>query len=365
LEIDMPGIYLEPAGFLYGAVAKETVALGDALPLAGTSIAFSAVRLWEGEPGKIKHAVFRTATIQAIGDPGVKDILDRMIAPRTAIAGVLMDRPRIMGIVNVTPDSFSDGGDNIDTDAAIKQAEAHASAGTDFIDIGAESTRPGSAPTAAGEELRRLIPVLEGLAPFPLPISADTRKPEVMREAVKAGAALINDVSALTFSHDSLRTAAELQKPVVIMHALGDPEIMQDNPVYKDAVIEVYDFLECRIDAAVAAGLPREGLIADPGVGFGKTLAHNLSILQCIGLYHGLGVPLLTGASRKSFIGKITGARSPKDREAGSVAAALDAVAQGVQIVRVHDVQTTRQALSVWEALRGSPAIATQNSQSL
>jgi dihydropteroate synthase len=361
----MSGIYLEPAGFLYGAVAKEAVALGEALSLAGSSIAFSTVRLWEGEPGQIKRAAVRTATIKAIGDPGVKDVLDRMIAPRAAVAGIPMDRPRIMGVVNITPDSFSDGGDNIDTDAAIKRAEALASAGADFVDIGAESTRPGSTPTAAGEELRRLIPVLEGLAPFPLPISVDTRKPEVMREAVKAGAALINDVSALTFSRDSLGTAAELQRPVVVMHALGDPEIMQDNPVYKDAVIEVYDFLESRIEAAVAAGLSRESVIADPGIGFGKTLTHNLSILQCMGLFHGLGVPLLTGASRKNFIGKITGARSPKDREAGSVAAALDAVAQGVQIVRVHDVQAMRQALSVWEALRGSPNIAIQNSWSL
>jgi dihydropteroate synthase len=361
-EIKMPGIYLEPAGFLYGAVAKEAIALGGALPLAGSSIAFSAVRLWEGEFGKIRHAMVRIATIQEIGDARVKEVLDRMVAPRTGIAGVSMDRPRIMGIVNVTPDSFSDGGDNIETDAALKHAEALASEGADFIDIGAESTRPGSRPTPVEEELRRLMPVLEGLASFTVPISVDTRKPDVMREAVKAGAALINDVSAFTFSHDSLRTVAKLQKPAVVMHARGDPETMQDNPVYKDAVIEVYDFLESRIEAAVAAGLSRECVIADPGIGFGKTLAHNLSILRCMGLFHGLGVPLLTGASRKGFIGRITGVQSPKDREAGSVAVALDAVSQGVQIVRAHDVQATRQALSVWEALRGSPNIAIQNS---
>jgi dihydropteroate synthase len=352
---------LEPIGLLYGVVASQAVTLGAALPLAGSSIAFGAVRLWEGEPGNIKHAIVRTATIQAIDEPRIKDLLERLVAPRAPIAGVSMDRPRIMGIVNVTPDSFSDGGDQLDVDAAVKHAGALVSEGADFIDIGGESTRPGSAGLAASEELRRILPVLERLAGLNVPISADTRKPEVMREAVKAGARLLNDISALTFAEDSLGTAADLKKPVIIMHAQGVPETMQDNPVYKDAVIEVYDFLESRIEVAAGGGVARERLIADPGIGFGKTAAHNLAILQSIALFHGLGVPLLIGASRKGFIGKITGEQVPKERVSGSLAAALDAVSQGVHIVRVHDVEATRRALSLWQSLRGSPNVAIQS----
>ncbi len=350
----MPGIYLEPIGFLYGEVAKEAVALGGGVPLAGGPIAFGAVRLWEGEPGNVKHAVVRVSTLQAIDEPRVKELLDRISAPRAALAGLGMDRPRIMGVVNVTPDSFSDGGDHFTADAAIEQAKKLAGEGADLIDIGAESTRPGASAIPAEEELCRLLPVLQGLPDFKIPVSVDTRKPEVMRAAVKAGAAMINDVSALTFSAESLQTAAELQKPVILMHALGDPQTMQDNPVYKDVVMEVYDFLEARIESAKSAGLPQSALAADPGIGFGKTLHHNRALLQSIAIFHGLGVPLLAGTSRKGFIRKISGAEDPKDRVAGSLAAALDAIAQGVQMVRVHDVSATRQALSIWEFSRGT-----------
>ena len=359
----MPGIYLEPAGLLYGAVAKEAIGFGAALPLAGSSaIAFAAVRLWEGEPGNIKHAIVRLSTMQSIDEPRVKELLDRLAAPRAAIAGVSMDTPRIMGIVNVTPDSFSDGGDHFEGEAAIGHAKKLAAGGADFIDIGAETTRPGSSPVPQDEELRRLLPVLKGLTGLPVPISADTRKPQVMREAAAAGAGILNDVSGLSFAAESLATAAELKLPAVIMHAQGSPETMQDNPVYMDAVIEVYDFLESRIAAAVEAGLPRECIIVDPGIGFGKTLAHNLTILHDISIFHGLGVPLMAGMSRKGFVQKLTGAEGPKESVAGSVAAAIDAVSQGVQIVRVHDVHETRQALSLWKAVRGGLNVATQNS---
>ncbi len=359
----MPGIYLEPVGLLYGPVAKEAVVLGAALPLAGSSsIAFAAVRLWEGEPGNVKHAIVRISTMQAINEPRVTDLLDRIAAPRAPIAGVLIDSPRIMGIVNVTPDSFSDGGDHFEPEAAIGHARQLAAEGADFIDIGAESTRPGSSAVAEDEELRRILPVLKGLAGLQVPLSADTRKPEIMLEAAAAGAAILNDVSALTFAPDSLSTAAKLKLPTVLMHAQGNPQTMQDNPVYKDAVIEVYDFLESRIEAAAAAGLPRDRIIADPGFGFGKTLAHNLSLLQSISIFHGLGVALLAGTSRKGFVQKLTGAGGPKETVEGSIATALDAVSQGVQIVRTHDVRATRQALSLWKSLRGGPNIATTNS---
>src|SRR5215469_1368524 len=196
----MTGIYLEPVGLLYGAVAQEAIALGAALPLAGSGIAFGAVRLWEGAPGNVKHAIVRTATIQAIEEPRVKDLLERLTAPRPAIAGVTLDQPRIMGIVNVTPDSFSDGGEYFEPGDAIAHARKLAGEGADLIDIGAESTRPGAPAVPIEEELRRLLPVLQGLDGLGVPVSADTRKPEVMRKAVAAGAAILNDVSALTFS---------------------------------------------------------------------------------------------------------------------------------------------------------------------
>ena len=359
----MTGIYLEPVCLVYGPAAREAVALGMALPLAGSScIAFGAVRLWEGEPGTVKHAIVPASTIQAAGEPRVKDLLGRIAAPRPPVAGVSMDGARIMGVVNVTPDSFSDGGDHFEAQAAIGHARKLAAEGADFIDIGAESTRPGSSPVTVEEELRRLLPVLEGLAGLSLPVSADTRKPEVMRAAAGAGAAMLNDVSALRFAADSLQTAAELGKPTVLMHAQGSPGTMQDNPVYRDVVIEVYDFLEGRIGAAAAAGLPRESIVADPGIGFGKSVAHNLSLLQSISIFHGLGVPLLAGASRKSFIRRLSGGEAPKARTAGSVAAALDAVSQGVQILRVHDVHETHRALALWKFLRGGLNVATENS---
>jgi dihydropteroate synthase len=356
----MARIYLEPVGFLYSAVAKEAIALGAALPLAGSGIAFGAVRLWEGEPGNVKHAIVRTATIQAIEEPRVKDLLERLTAPRPPIAGLAFDQPRIMGIVNVTPDSFSDGGEYFEPGAAIAHAKKLASEGADIVDIGAESTRPGASAVPLEEELRRLLPVLQGLEGLSVPVSADTRKPGVMREAAAAGAAILNDVSALTFSEESLSTAAALKKPVILMHAQGSPETMQISPAYKDVVIEVYNFLEERIEAAAAAGVAREAIIADPGIGFGKTRAHNLSLLQSVSLFHGLGVPLLAGISRKGSIQSLSGAEGPKESDAGSLAAALDAVGQGVQIVRMHDVAAARQALSLWKPLRGGLNIATE-----
>jgi dihydropteroate synthase len=356
----MPGMYLEPLGLLYGAAAKQAIALKAALPLTGGPIAFSAARLWEGEPGTVEKRIVSLGAIEASSEPRLRDLLERIVSLRAPVAGITMDGPRIMGVVNVTPDSFSDGGDLLEADAAIAHARKLADDGADLIDVGAESTRPGSSPVPVEEELRRLRPVLNGLAGFSLPVSVDTRKPEVMLAAAAAGAAILNDVSALTFAPDSLPTAAALKKPVVLTHAQGSPETMQENPVYRDAVIEVYDFLEARIEAAVAAGLPRDCIIADPGIGFGKTLAHNRALLQSIALFHGLGVPLLTGTSRKGLIREITRVEDPKQRIAGSIASALDAIQQGVQIVRVHDVAAMHQALSVWKFLRGSPNIATE-----
>jgi dihydropteroate synthase len=255
-----------------------------------------------------------------------------------------------MGVVNVTPDSFSDGGDFHEAEAAAPHARRLVAEGAAFIDIGGESTRPGAEAVSEDEELRRVCPVLDRLRGLPAAISVDTRKASVMRAAVGRGAGIINDVSALSHDADALATAATLRCPVVLMHAKGDPRTMQDDPTYADVLLEVYDFLEARIEAAESAGLGRELLVADPGIGFGKTSEHNLAVLAGIGLFHTLGVPILLGVSRKRFIGRITGEADPKKRVSGSIGAALAAAAQGVQMLRMHDVSETRQALDAWQA---------------
>jgi dihydropteroate synthase len=258
-----------------------------------------------------------------------------------------------MGVVNVTPDSFSDGGRYDTTDAAIEHALQLEAEGSDLLDIGGESTRPGADPVHLEEECRRVLPVIAALARRSRArLSVDTRKAEVMRRAAGEGAHIINDVSALTHDPRSLSTAAELGLPVILMHALGDPRTMQDKPAYNDVVLDVYDMLEARIEACERAGIARARLVVDPGIGFGKTLAHNLALLGSLSVFHGLGCGVMLGASRKSFIGKLTGAEAG-DRLPGSLAAALLGAAQGVQILRVHDVAATRQALAVWEGALG------------
>jgi dihydropteroate synthase len=274
-----------------------------------------------------------------------------MMAPRSRLCGLSLDRPRIMGIVNVTPDSFSDGGRHAGTQAAIAHGLAMAAAGADIIDVGGESTRPGSEPVALAEELARVMPVIDGLrAASDVRISIDTRKAEVMRRAALAGADILNDVSALTYDPEAMAAAAESGLPVVLMHAQGDPKTMQDEPHYDDVLLDVFDYLERRVAACEAAGIPRMRLIVDPGIGFGKTLAHNLALLSGLALLHGLGTPVLLGVSRKRFIGSLSGVAEAERRVAGSLGGALAGVAQGAHIVRVHDVAATREALTVWEA---------------
>ena len=256
-----------------------------------------------------------------------------------------------MGIINVTPDSFSDGGLHASTQAAIAHGLQLAEEGADILDIGGESTRPGADYVPVEEELARVIPVIEGLrARTDVLISIDTRKAEVMRQAAAAGADILNDVSALTHDPDAMRVAAESGLPVILMHAQGDPRTMNDNPQYSDVVLDVFDYLEERIAACEAAGIPRAKIVADPGIGFGKHLHHNVAVMAALSLYHALGVPVLLGASRKKLIDHISDVPNPRDRVPGSIAAALAGAAQGMQIIRVHDVAATRQALNVWRA---------------
>lgn len=294
--------------------------------------------------------------IPASAAPAV--ILARLTAPRPAIAGVEMTAPRLMGVLNITPDSFSDGGVHATFDTAVARATAMAAEGSDFIDIGGESTRPGADFVPAADEIARTVPVIEALiaAGLTAPISIDTRKAEVARAAITHGAALFNDVSALSFDPESLATAAELNAPVCLMHAQGDPKTMQVNPTYDDVLLDVYDFLETRVAACEAAGIPRARLIVDVGIGFGKTLEHNLPLLRRMSLFHSLGCPILLGVSRKRFIGTLSGVDDAAKRAPGSIAAALWCVAQGVQIIRAHDVAETKQALAIWRALQQGDA---------
>ncbi|MCB1527459.1 MAG: dihydropteroate synthase [Hyphomicrobiaceae bacterium] len=274
-----------------------------------------------------------------------------LVSPRPPFAGLDMNHAAIMGIVNVTPDSFSDGGRHDTTQAAIDHGLKLADEGADILDIGGESTRPGSDAVPVEEELRRVIAVIEGLrGRTDKKISVDTRKAEVMREAAQAGADILNDVSALTHDPKALEAAAESGLPVMLMHAQGDPKTMNDNPRYDNVVLDVFDFLEARIRACEAVGITRDKIVVDPGIGFGKHLHHNVAVLSAMSLYHGLGVPVLLGASRKKLIGQICNVEDAKARVPGSLAAALSSIAQGVQIVRVHDVAATRQAIAVWQA---------------
>lgn len=257
-----------------------------------------------------------------------------------------------MGVINATPDSFSDGGQFLSVDAALGQARRLIAQGADILDIGGESTRPGSDPVETGEELARVLPIIEAIRrESGIALSIDTRKPEVARAAVAAGADCWNDVSALTFSPESLATAVELNVPVVLMHAQGDPKTMQQDPQYRDVTGEVLNFLVGRIGQAIQAGLKLSNIIVDPGIGFGKTLAHNLTLLRDMPRFVALGRPVLVGASRKRFIAALDQGAAIEDRLGGSIAAALYAAQQGVQILRVHDVAETRQALTVQKAL--------------
>lgn len=282
------------------------------------------------------------------------DVVARISAPRAPVAGLEFDTPRLMGILNVTPDSFSDGGKFNAPDAALTHARDMVADGADILDIGGESTRPGADFVPEDVEISRTAPVIAAIrGEMQAPISIDTRKADVAQAALAAGANLINDVAAFTHDAELAKLAAKTSTPVCLMHAQGDPKTMQDAPRYDDVLLDVYDFLEARIQVAQAAGIPRSQIMIDPGIGFGKTTQHCLALLRNISLFHALGCTILLGASRKKFIGDISGAKSAKDRTFGSVSVAMGAVAQGVQILRVHDIAATKQALALQLAIGG------------
>lgn len=265
-------------------------------------------------------------------------------------------KPILMGVVNVTPDSFSDGGAFLDVGKAVAHAQKLEAEGADILDIGGESTRPGAQAVSAEEEQLRILPVIEGIkkAGIKARISVDTRNAETMQKAIDKGVDIINDISALTHDIESLNVVSKAQVDVVLMHMQGTPETMQNKPAYKDVVEEVYDFLTVRREACLAAGMRREKIICDPGIGFGKTLEDNLKLLNNLEKFHHLQCPVLLGASRKSFIEKICPDTAADQRLAGSLAAAIRGLEQGVQIFRVHDVQETKQAFEVFQAMKAA-----------
>ncbi|MBQ2260309.1 MAG: dihydropteroate synthase [Loktanella sp.] len=317
----------------------------DALPLAGGPCWFREVAIFQRNvPSFIAPAADLPAAV-----------LDRLTAQRAPVAGLSMDRPRIMGILNVTPDSFSDGGDHADPDQALTHALAMQADGADIIDIGGESTRPGAVTVADAVEIDRTAPVIAAIrARSDVAISIDTRKAAVAQAAIAAGASMVNDVAAFSYDPALAQVTAQAGLPVCLMHAQGDPATMQNNPVYDDVLLDVYDFLEARIAQAEAAGIARAQIVVDPGIGFGKTQDHNLTLLRHLAMFHALGCPILLGASRKKFIGTIGGGTQAKDRMAGSVAVALHAATQGVQIIRVHDTFETKQAIALRAAITGT-----------
>ena len=275
------------------------------------------------------------------------------LTPLAPLAGLPVSRPTIMGIVNITPDSFSDGGRYASHASAVAHAQHLVQSGADLLDIGGESTRPGAVEVAVADEIARTAPVIAALRAkgIDVPISIDTRKAAVARAALDAGADIVNDVSALTWDRDMGPTVADAGVPICLMHAQGTPQTMQKNPKYNDVRFDVQDWLMAALARAEAAGIARDRVIVDPGIGFGKTVAHNIALLSHLALLHGSGCAILLGASRKRFIGTLSGEDNTDKRLAGSLAVALQGAAQGAQILRVHDVNETRQALALWRAL--------------
>lgn len=335
--------YLEPLGLLAGEAARVGIEAGLGRPF-GRDGAFTLARLFERSPASI------TERLVAAGDPSLDEADLAEAVDRLTLS---VPPARLMGIVNVTPDSFSDGGQWFDHERAIAHGLALAEAGAAILDVGGESTRPGAAPVPVGEEIRRIEPVVAALAARGLTVSIDTRNAATMQAALAAGAAIANDVTALRHDSDALGVVAAAGCQVVLMHSRGDPLTMQRDPRYERACLDVFDHLAERIAACEAVGIPRERIILDPGIGFAKTLAHNLDILAHLALYRTLGCEVLLGVSRKMFVARIMGdgPLPASERVPGSIAAALAGAAQGATILRVHDVAATRQALAVQAAI--------------
>jgi dihydropteroate synthase len=349
--------YLRPTAFVDAPFGHD----GKVARLAGGMLWFAAVeRVTLDGPRRVGSEL---VAVDRIGDllpdlgPSAERAWRNLTAPRPPLQlrerVVRLDQPQVVGILNVTPDSFSDGGRFEEPEAAARAGFDMAEAGAAIVDVGGESTRPGAKPVWEGDEIERVLPAITRLAAGGTAVSIDTRKAAVMEAALGAGAAMVNDVSALAFDERSPAAVARAGCPVVLMHHQGSPETMQVSPSYdRPVLLAVYDWLEARIEAAEAAGIDRTRIIVDPGIGFGKTVQHNLDLLNGLALLHGLGCPIMLGASRKRMIGALSAEAPAGERLPGSLALALKAVDQGAQLLRVHDVPETVQALRVWRGLR-------------
>jgi dihydropteroate synthase len=349
--------YLRPTGFVDAPFGYD----GQTLRLAGGLTFFAMMELIHVRDGaRVSQTLVSVDKLESSLAALPSEIQERarttianMVAPRgplkLGIRTIPLDQPQVMGILNVTPDSFSDGGTH---DDPVAHGMDMLQAGAALIDVGGESTRPGAKPVWEGDEIERVRQVIQLLAASGAATSIDTRKAGVMEAACDAGAGMVNDVSALLWDDRALEVVAKRGCPVVLMHHQGAPETMQHDPRYDDVLLEVYDWLEARIAQAVAAGIDRAKILIDPGIGFGKTLRHNLTLLNNLALFHGLGCPIVLGVSRKRSIGALSGEAAADRRLGGSIAFATLAAAQGVQLLRVHDVFETVQALRVWRGLR-------------
>jgi dihydropteroate synthase len=349
---------LVPEGFLGGSSAGPEVEAGTALWLAGGPLAFSRVRLLlRAEVGAVAEVGFKLDELRSWADrtnsvTTLDVALARLTDPRPDILSAGHARPKIVGVLNVTPDSFSDGGQFENVEAAISHGMGMIDDGADMIDIGGESTRPGADPVSPEHQCRRIIPVIEALAGR-IPISVDTRSAQVMRSAVAAGASVVNDVSALSADPEALEAVADLGCPVILMHSLRAPKTMQVAPRYRDVRLDIADYLDKRLAACAAQGISRDRIVVDPGIGFGQNDTHIALLLRDLAVLHGLGCAVMLGASRKSFIGRIDREGPASARLGGSVAAATLGLTRGVQFLRVHDVAQTRQAVAVWRHIEG------------
>ena len=345
-------VYLRPTAFVDAPFGHD----GKVARLAGGLQFFSAIEILSDGAAELVPVAQIEARLERLGEEAATQWTNlTSTRPPLGLRGrtVRLDQPQAVGIVNVTPDSFSDGGRLEDPADAIAAGHAMSAAGAALIDVGGESTRPGARQVWEGDEAKRIEPVVSALAAAGTAVSIDTRKAAVMEVALGVGAAMVNDVSALTWDDRAAAIVAAAGCPVVLMHHQGSPETMQQAPRYdRPVLLEVYDWLEARIAAAVAAGIDRSRIVVDPGIGFGKTVHHNLTLLNGLALLHGLGCPVMVGASRKRMIGALSGEAPADERLAGSLALALKAAGQGAQLLRVHDVPETVQAVRVWRGLR-------------
>jgi len=344
--------YLRPTAFVDAPFGYD----GQVARLAGGLNWFSAVEILSDDTSRLVPVAAIDSALSDLPDE-TRTAWERLTSPRAPLAlgerTIRLDQPQIVGIVNATPDSFSEDGKLEDPELAIEAGSAMSAAGAAIVDVGGESTRPGARAVWEGDEIERVLPVVKRLAAGGTAVSVDTRKSAVMEAALAAGARMVNDVSALTWDDRAAEIVAAASCPVVLMHHQGSPETMQQNPRYDRPVLfEIFDWLEARIASSVEAGVARERIVVDPGFGFGKTVQHNLKLMNGLAMLHGLGCPIMVGASRKRTIGALSGEAPADQRLAGSLAFALKAAEQGVQLLRVHDVPETLQAIRIWRGLR-------------